>query len=395
VSATDPPLPFGLYQFEVYAKGLGAERPELATTFDALQEQARAELPEAAYAYVAGGAGEERTMRDNRAAFDRHRLLPRLLGEVAQRDLRTTVCDTQLNGPVILGPVGVLSIVHPDGELAVARAANELGVCHVLSNAASTTIEDVADACPDAPRWFQLYPPNDPEVRRSLVRRAEAAGNEAVVVTLDTLTMPWRPRDIAQAYLPFLVGEGIANYLADPAFRAKLERTPEEDPQGAVGMWAQTFPNPGMTWSDFAALREETSLPLIAKGVLHPDDARRAVDLGADGVVVSNHGGRQVDGSVASLDQLPDVVAAVPDETAVLLDSGVRTGSDVLKALALGARAVLVARPWVWGLGLRGQDGVREVVRSLLADVDLTLAMCGRASLEDAASLLAPGHDRD
>ncbi|EHN11445.1 L-lactate dehydrogenase [Patulibacter medicamentivorans] len=386
-----PPLPFGIYQFEVYGRGLGGERPALPTTFDGLQERAREQLSDAAYGYVAGGAGEERTMRANRAAFDRHRLVPRMLGEVGQRDLTTTVCDTTLNAPVVLGPVGVLSIVHPEGELAVARAANELGVASCLSNAASTTLEDVATATPDAPRWFQLYPPNDPEVRRSLVARAEAAGNEAIVVTLDTLTMPWRPRDIAQAYLPFLLGEGIANYTADPVFRSKLAEPPEESPQLAIQQWAQTFPNPQMSWDDLAALRSETGLPLLVKGILHPDDARRAVELGIDGIVVSNHGGRQVDGSVASLDQLPAIVDAVPASVPVLLDSGVRTGSDVLKAIALGARAVLIARPYVWGLALAGQDGVREVVRSLLADLDLSLAMCGCSSLAQVdGDLLVP-----
>ena len=378
-----PELPPSFYQFEIYGKGLGGEKPLLPTSYDGLVERARAELSDAAFGYVAGGAGDERTMRDNRAAFDRVRLVPRMLGEVAARDLTTTVLNTTLKAPLLLGPVGVLSIVHPDGELAVAQAAEAAGVAHVLSNAASTTIEAVAEATPTAPRWFQLYPPNDPEVRRSLVARAEAAGNEAIVVTLDTLTMPWRPRDLQNAYLPFLLGEGIANYTSDPAFRAKLERTPEEDPQGAVGMWAQTFPNPGMSWDDLAALRSETSLPLLVKGILHPDDARRAVDLGIDGIVVSNHGGRQVDGSVAALDQLPAVVAAVPDTVPVLVDSGVRTGSDVLKALALGARAVLVARPWVWGLALEGQAGVEQVVRSLLADLDLSLAMCGLSSVAD------------
>jgi lactate 2-monooxygenase len=378
-----PELPLSVYQFEIYGRGLGGERPLLPTSYEGLRARAEAELSDAAYGYVAGGAGEERTMRDNRAAFDRHRLLPRMLGEVAQRDLKTTVCNTTLNAPVVLGPVGVLSIVHPDGELAVARAAEEIGITHCLSNAASTTMEAVAEATPTAPRWFQLYPPNDPEVRRSLVARAEAAGNEAIVVTLDTLTMPWRPRDIQTAYLPFLLGEGIANYTADPVFRSKLEKTPEEDPQAAIGLWAMTFPNPGMSWDDLAALRSETTLPLIVKGILHPDDARRAIDLGIDGVIVSNHGGRQVDGSVAALDQLPAVVAAVPDGTPVLVDSGVRTGSDVLKALALGARAVMVARPWVWGLALEGQAGVTQVVKSLLADFDLSLAMCGVSSVAD------------
>jgi lactate 2-monooxygenase len=378
-----PELPPSLYQFEIYGKGLGGEKPLLPTTYEGLRARAEAELSDAAYGYVAGGAGDERTMDANREAFDRVRLVPRMLGEVGVRDLSTTILGTKLNAPVLLGPVGVLSIVHPDGELAVARAANATGVTHVLSNAASTTIEDVAAATPDAPRWFQLYPPNDPEVRRSLVTRAEAAGNEAIVVTLDTLTMPWRPRDLQNAYLPFLLGEGIANYTADPAFRAKLAKTPEEDPQGAVGMWAATFPNPGMSWDDLAVLRSETTLPLLVKGILHPDDARRAVDLGIDGIVVSNHGGRQVDGSVGALDQLPAVVDAVPESVPVLVDSGVRTGSDVLKALALGARAVLVARPWVWGLALEGQAGVEQVVKSLLADLDLSLAMCGLASIAD------------
>ncbi|WP_022927271.1 alpha-hydroxy-acid oxidizing protein [Patulibacter americanus] len=386
-----PELPLSVYQFEIYGKGLGGERPLLPTSYEGLRARAEAELSDAAYGYVAGGAGEERTMRDNRAAFDRHRLLPRMLGEVAQRDLKTTVCNTTLNAPIVLGPVGVLSIVHPDGELAVARAAEEVGITHCLSNAASTTMEAVAEATPTAPRWFQLYPPNDPEVRRSLVARAEAAGNEAIVVTLDTLTMPWRPRDIQTAYLPFLLGEGIANYTADPVFRSKLEKTPEEDPQAAIGLWAMTFPNPAMSWDDLAALRSETTLPLIVKGILHPDDARRAIDLGIDGIVVSNHGGRQVDGSVAALDQLPAVVAAVPDGTPVLVDSGVRTGSDVLKALALGARAVMVARPWVWGLALEGQAGVTQVVKSLLADFDLSMAMCGVASVADVnADVLVP-----
>lgn len=378
-----PDLPPSFYQFEIYGKGLGGEKPLLPTTYEGMRARAEAELSDAAYGYVAGGAGDERTMDANREAFDRVRLVPRMLGEVGVRDLSTTVLGTKLNAPILLGPVGVLSIVHPEGELAVARAANAIGVTHVLSNAASSTIEDVAAATPDAPRWFQLYPPNDPEVRRSLVARAEAAGNEAIVVTLDTLTMPWRPRDLQNAYLPFLLGEGIANYTSDPAFRSKLDQAPEEDPQAAIGMWAATFPNPAMSWDDLAALRSETTLPLLVKGILHPDDARRAVDLGIDGIVVSNHGGRQVDGSVGALDQLPAVVDAVPDTVPVLVDSGVRTGSDVLKALALGAKAVLVARPWVWGLALEGQAGVEQVVKSLLADLDLSLAMCGLRSVAD------------
>jgi isopentenyl diphosphate isomerase/L-lactate dehydrogenase-like FMN-dependent dehydrogenase len=385
--STTPPVPLSVYQFEIYGKGLGGETPILPTSYEGMRARAEAELSSAAYGYVAGGAGDERTMDANREAFDRVRLLPRMLGEVGARDLSTTVLGTTLNAPILLGPVGVLSIVHPDGELAVARAANATGVTHVLSNAASTTIEDVAEATPDAPRWFQLYPPNDPEVRRSLVARAEAAGNEAIVVTLDTLTMPWRPRDLQNAYLPFLLGEGIANYTSDPAFRAKLAVPPEEDKQAAVGMWAMTFPNPGMSWDDLAALRSETSLPLLVKGILHPDDARRAVAAGVDGIVVSNHGGRQVDGAIASLDALVDIAPAA-EGLKVLLDSGVRTGSDVFKALALGADAVLIGRPHNYGLALDGADGARDVVSNIVAELDLTLGLSGQTSVRALDSSL-------
>jgi isopentenyl diphosphate isomerase/L-lactate dehydrogenase-like FMN-dependent dehydrogenase len=303
--------------------------------------------------------------------------------DVAERDLAVTVLGTELAAPVLLAPVGVLSIVHPDGERAVARAAAGLGVPMVLSNAASSSIEDVAGEMGDAPRWFQLYWPADRDLAASFVRRAESSGYGAVVITLDTRLLAWRPRDVAAAYLPFLRGEGVAIYFSDPVFRAKLDASPEDDPQAALGQWAAQFPNPGLTWDDLGFLREHTELPILVKGVLHPDDARRAVEAGVDGIVVSNHGGRQVDGAIAALAALPGVVEAVPPELPVLFDSGVRGGADVVKALALGARAVLVGRPWVWGLALAGEEGVRTVLRGLLADVDLTLALSGHASVAD------------
>jgi isopentenyl diphosphate isomerase/L-lactate dehydrogenase-like FMN-dependent dehydrogenase len=376
-------VPLGDYQYEIYLQGLSGARPELPVALADLERRAAEKLPAEAYAYVAGGAGLEQTVRANREAFDAWRIVPRMLVDVAERDLGVTVLGTELAAPVLLAPVGVLSIVHPDGERAVARAAAGLGVPMVLSNAASSSIEDVAGEMGDAPRWFQLYWPADRDLAASFVRRAESSGYGAVVITLDTRLLAWRPRDVAAAYLPFLRGEGVAIYFSDPAFRAKLDASPEDDPQAALGQWAAQFPNPGLTWDDLGFLREHTELPILVKGVLHPDDARRAVGAGVDGIVVSNHGGRQVDGAIGALAALPGVVEAVPPELPVLFDSGVRSGADVVKALALGARAVLVGRPWVWGLALAGEEGVRTVLRGLLADVDLTLALSGHASVAD------------
>lgn len=383
MSTDDPPAPFGNYQLEIYLRGLADERPELPIEYEELEARAREKLSPEAFHYAAGGAGEGLSMRANRAAFERWQIVPRMLGDVSTRDLSVQVANTRLPAPVMLGPVGVLSILHADAELAVARAAAETGVPMCLSTAASTSMEDVAGELDSTPGWYQLYWPNDPELAVSLVQRAEAAGYEAIVVTLDTRMLAWRPRDLVGAYLPFLRGEGIANYTSDPVFRAKCSAPPEEDTQGAIQQWAMTFPNPTLDWDDLPTLREHTSLPILVKGVLHPDDARRAVDLGLDGVIVSNHGGRQVDGSVTPLGQLPSVIDEIGDEVPVLVDSGVRTGSDVLKAVALGARAVLVARPWVWGLALGGQAGVTAVLRSLLADTDLTLAMSGKSRIAD------------
>ncbi len=391
MSTGEQAVPFGNYQFEIYLKGLGGQTPELPIGYDDLEALAAERLSPEAFHYAAGGAGEGRSMAANRAAFDRWQILPRMLGDVSSRDLGTSVLGTELPAPVMLGPVGVLSILHEDAELAVARAAARVGVPMCLSTAASSTMEDVAGELGDTPGWYQLYWPSDQELAESLVRRAEAAGYRAIVVTLDTRLMPWRPRDLDGGYLPFLRGEGIANYTSDPVFRSRLQAPPEEDMQAAIGQWAQVFPNPTLGWDDLARLREWTSRPVLVKGVLHPDDARRAVDAGAQGVVVSNHGGRQIDGSATPLGQLPAVVDAVGDQAAVLLDGGVRTGSDVLKAVALGAQAVLVARPYVWGLALGGDAGVEAVLRSLLADTDLTLAMAGLSAIDQVGPELLVG----
>ncbi|HUR13257.1 MAG TPA: alpha-hydroxy-acid oxidizing protein [Mycobacteriales bacterium] len=366
------------FQNDVYLKGLLGEPPTLPFDWRAVQAAAEQVMTPGAVGYVSGGAGAEDTMRANRAAFDRWRLLPRMLrGIPAERDLATTLLGTDMPAPVLLGPVGVLSIVHPEAERAVARAAASLGLTMVLSTAASTAMEDVQAELAGSPGWYQLYWPSDQSVAESLVQRAERSGYRALVVTLDTWQLGWRPRDLDTAYLPFLRGEGIANYTSDPAFRAGL---PSED--GEVLHFLGMFNHPALTWDDLAWLRTQTSLPIVLKGVQHPDDVRRAVDAGVQAVVCSNHGGRQVDGAVGSLDALPDVVAAAGD-LPVLFDSGVRSGADAVKALALGARAVLLARPWVYGLGLAGQEGVEHVLRCLLADLDLQLGLSGHASVAD------------
>jgi L-lactate dehydrogenase (cytochrome) len=378
MAATDEtPQQFANAQYEIYLHGVAGKVPEFPITHGQLERRAKRLLSSGAYGYVAGGAGDESTVKANRRAFERWRIVPRMLRDVGVRDLRTEVLGTRLPAPLMLAPVGVQSIVHPDGELATGRAAAELGVPAVLSTASSYTIEQVAEAMGDAPRWFQLYWPSDPELAASFLQRAERAGYGAIVVTLDTWLLAWRPRDLEQAYLPFLKGIGVANYFSDPVFRASLEKPPEEDLQAAVGQWVAKYSDPTVTWDNLSLLRESTELPIVLKGIQHADDARRAADAGMDGIIVSNHGGRQVDGAIASLDALPPIVDAVPDDFPVLFDSGVRTGADAFKALALGARAVLIGRPFVWGLAVGGEQGVRHVLRGLLAELDLTVALSG------------------
>jgi isopentenyl diphosphate isomerase/L-lactate dehydrogenase-like FMN-dependent dehydrogenase len=379
----DQAIPFANYQYEIYLQGMSGAPPEHPVGWVELEEAAARALAPEPRGYLFGGAGTEDTMRANLEAFRRRRIVPRMLADVSERDLSREVLGTAMPAPVMVAPVGVQSILHPDGELASASAAASLGVPFVASTASSHTLEQIADAAGDAPRWFQLYWPRGEDLAASFVRRAEDAGYGAIVVTLDTWVLGWRPRDLQQAYLPFLHGVGIANYLADPVFRAALAAPPDEDPQAAVGHFVGVFGNPGVTWDDLSFLRSTTRLPILLKGILHPDDARRAREHGVDGIVVSNHGGRQVDGAIAALDALPGVVEALGGELPVLLDSGVRSGADALKALALGARAVLLGRPAMWGLALDGEEGVRRVLRAFLAELDLALALSGHRSVDD------------
>ena len=386
---TDPPAhgpPFAGYQSEIFLLGMGGTTPEHPVSVDELERLVEEQIADPrATAYIFGGAGREDTMRANLAAFRRRRIVPRVLGNVADRDLTTTVLNTRMPAPVILAPIGAQSIVHDEGELATARAAAAVGLPMVLSTVASHSIEDVA-AEAGGPKWFQLYWPRSREFASSLVGRAETAGYEAIVLTVDASLQGWKPRDLESAWMPQLAGVGLANYFSDPVFQALLDKPVDEDPQAAVGQFIVQYLNPELSWDDLEFLRAETELPILIKGILHPEDAVAAREREIDGVIVSNHGGRQIDGEVAALDALPAVADAVGDDLAVLLDSGVRSGADVVKALALGADAVLLGRPYLWGLALDGEPGVLAVLRSVLAELDLTIGLSGHrtpAELDD------------
>jgi isopentenyl diphosphate isomerase/L-lactate dehydrogenase-like FMN-dependent dehydrogenase len=413
---TDSRGPGRLRQEAVYRQGVLGRVPAVPTDFATLEERARRASSAEAWAYVAGGAGEGRTMRNNRAAFDRWAIVPRMAHGNTVRDLSVDLLGTRLPAPVLLAPIGAGALMHDDSDLHIARGAAANGVPYVFSNQGCNPMEDCAAAMGDNPRWVQLYWSTDEALVDSMIGRAEAIGAGALVVTLDTTLLGWRPMDLNLGSLPFSKGVGIAQYTSDPRFaeivreriaapsakaavevtlgavRTLLSMTRNHPggfwgnlrspvPRAAVETFLDIYSNPGLSWDHLATLRERTRLPVVLKGILHPDDARRAFDSGVDAVVVSNHGGRQVDGAIASLDALVAIREALGDDPTLLLDSGVRTGADVFTALALGADAVFLGRPYMYGLALAGEQGVTEVVANVIAELDLTMALSGTADL--------------
>ncbi|MFD1787765.1 alpha-hydroxy-acid oxidizing protein [Sphingomonas floccifaciens] len=373
---------YGDFQNAIYLAGTQGIVPKLPVDFATLEARAKDAMPPAVRDYVMGGCGDEFTQDENARGFHRYGMVPRMLVDGTTRDLSIELFGRRLPSPIFMSPIGVAGIATPDGhgDLAAAKASALTGVPLMASTLSNDPLEAVYEATADTPAWFQLYTPRDPELAASLVARAEAAGYEAIVVTLDTWVTGWRPRDLNAGNFPQLKGAVLQNYFSDPVFQQRLGCAPADNPAAAIGLWVQSF-GKVLTWSDLPWLRSLTKLPIVLKGICHPDDARRAVDAGIDAIFCSNHGGRQANGGIAAIDMLADVVAAsggVP----VLFDSGIRSGSDVVKALALGAHAVGIGRPWLYGLALDGAEGAAHVLRCILAEADLLMAVNGCPTIE-------------
>jgi lactate 2-monooxygenase len=372
---------YGDYQNEIYIAGLQGKLPKLPVNFADLEKRAHAAMPPSLVSYVAGGCGNEHTQDVNVSAFDHWGIIPRMFAGGAQRDLSINLFGMKLPTPIFMSPIGVIGLCSQDGhgDLATARAAAQIGVPMIASTLSADPLEQVAAEFGTTPGFFQLYTPDDRELAESFVHRAETAGFKAIVVTLDTWLTGWRPRDLNQSNFPQLRGHCLANYFSDARFRAMLKKSPQDDPQAAIFTWAQVFGNP-MTWADLPWLRSITNLPLLLKGICHPDDARRALDGGVDAIYCSNHGGRQANGGIPAIDLLSDVLEASQNKP-VLFDSGVRSGTEVVKALAIGATAVGIGRPYAYGLALDGTNGIIHVLRSIVAEADLLMAVDGYPTL--------------
>ena len=373
---------YGGYQNEIYFAGLQGVIPEFPIAFKDLVARAEAAMPEHVLSYVQGGCGDELTQDRNADAFQHWGMVPRMLVDCAERDLTVDLFGETLPSPAFMAPIGVNGICTQDGhgDIAAAKASALSGVPFMASTLANDPLEEVIKHCGDVPAYFQLYTPKNRELAQSLISRAEKAGYKAIVVTLDTWVTGWRPRDLTGSNFPQLRGHVLENYFSDPVFQSLLPSPPKEDLQTAILTWAGVF-GEVLTWDHIPWLRSMTKLPIVLKGICHEDDARKARDLGIDAIYCSNHGGRQANGGIGAIDMLPGVVKGAGD-TPVLFDSGIRSGSDMVKAIALGATAVGVGRPYAYGMALGGAEGAAHVLKCILAEADLMMAVNGYPSLD-------------
>jgi lactate 2-monooxygenase len=381
--------PFAAHQWQIYSKGMFEGLvPVVTTDPNALEAQAKQHLSAKSFAYVAGGAGAGLTMDANREAFKHVRLVPRMMRDTSKRDLSVTLFGTKYHSPVLIAPIGVQTLFHADGECGVAQVAGELGLPYIMSTASNVSIEELAKASGEGSRWFQLYWPRTDEITLSILKRARENGFTVLVVTLDTFTLSWRPQDLDLGHLPFVKGVGNKVGLTDPVFqRIYKENTGQDISENivtaSVAWQRDAFSGQAHVWEKIQFLKDNWDGAVVLKGIQHIEDALKAVEAGVDGIVVSNHGGRQLDGAIGSLSVLPEIVDAVGDKLTVLFDSGIRTGTDIMKALALGAKAVLVGRPWVYGLGVAGKEGAKAVLEGLLADFDQSMCLAGFKSISE------------
>lgn len=406
-------------QRSIFLQGLSGKRSRIPFQADALRASAKKKMSARAWAYIDGGAGNEETIRSNHSAFSNAFIRPKMMHPNETADFSSVLLGMNLAFPVLLAPIGVLDLICPKADLHVARQCAGTGVPFIFSNQAGTPVEACAQAMGDTPHWMQLYWSRSDELVLSFVKRAEAAGCRALVLTVDTTLLGWRNRDLELGYLPFLRGMGIAQYTSDPVFKhllrlgstsaaatgpapkppitlstiaamLRLKRNYpggfrknllSKEPLEAVRLFINIYSNPGLSWDKLRFLRTRTNLPILVKGILRADDAVQAKAAGANGIIVSNHGGRQVDGVLASLDALMEIRRQLPKPFPVLLDSGIRSGSDMFKALALGADAVLLGRPYAYGLAIDHRRGVRDAILNLVNDFELTARLAGCRTL--------------
>ncbi|HJW27817.1 MAG TPA: alpha-hydroxy-acid oxidizing protein [Saprospiraceae bacterium] len=400
-------------QRKVYLDGLAGRKPTTPVSYEDLAEKARQLLPAEAFAYLAGGAGNESTIRANRQALDEVKIHPHMLGGVQGVSMILKWRAHTLPAPFMLAPIGVLELAHHNGDLEEAKAAAAMGIPMIISSAASYPMEEIAKVLGHSPRLFQLYCSKSEELSKSFVRRAESINCSAIVITLDTTLLGWRVRDLTLGYSPFVFGKGIAQYTSDPVFNRIPDSQDDsqvkppltlglignvlnmnKEAKGnvfsnlrtgkamkAVKKFSYLFNNPGLNWDDISRIRTWTQLPIYLKGILRADDAVRAANLGVDGIIVSNHGGRQIDGSIATVAALPSILSAVNGRMEVWVDSGIRNGSDIYKCMALGATGVLIGRPYAMALACGGAQGVQDCLSNIMAELELTMALSGCSNL--------------